>query len=84
MLGWSPNEELEFIVTPQVGGNLLMNKGSNNVLALHVGGSLGVAWSVQACTKVLPALTFTYTDAALTDEAPFWLYQVSISLLIDG
>ena len=84
MMGFSPNDELQFIITPQFGGDLLMNAGSNDVIAFHAGGSIGVAWSVQACTTVLPNITFMYTDAALTDGEPIWLYQISISLLLDG
>ena len=84
MLGWSPNDEVQFILTPQFGGNILMNSGSNDVFAYHVGGSVGVAWSVQACTTVLPNITFMYTNASLIDDEPIWLYQLSVALLLDG
>jgi hypothetical protein len=84
MMGLNPNEELQFIVTPQAGVDLLLDSGSNDVWAYHVGGSVGVAWKAQACTTVLPNITFMYTSAALTDDEPIWLYQISIALLLDG
>ena len=84
MMGFSPNEEIQFIVTPQFGGDILMNAGSNDVVAFHAGGSFGVAWNVQACTTVLPNLTFMYTSTTLIDDEPIWLYQLSIAVLLDG
>jgi hypothetical protein len=84
MMGLNPNEEFQFIVTPQAGVDLLLDKGSTDVWAYHVGGSVGVAWKAQACTTVLPNLTFMYTSAALTDDEPIWLYQISLTLLLDG
>ena len=84
MMGFNANEELQFIITPQFGGDRLSSSGNNDVYAIHAGGSLGVAWSFQACTTVLPSITFMYSNAALTDDEPIWLYQISIALLLDG
>jgi hypothetical protein len=84
LVGWNPDEPLQVIFAPQIGGDLMQDAGSNDVWAIHAGGSLGVAYKVQACVTVLPYITFLYTSARLDDEEPIWMYQLSVALLLDG
>ena len=72
----------QIVLSPQVGGLFLLDRGTKPVDVLQVGASIGFAWKVARCITLMPNVTFLYSTLHMDGREDVWFYRVSLLFML--
>jgi len=82
MIGINLTGGNQIVLSPQVGGLFLFDRGTKPVEALQAGATLGFSWRVARCITLMPNITVLYSTLHVDERDDVWFYRVSLLFML--
>jgi hypothetical protein len=84
LIGINTGERTQIVFGPQVGGQVWLSDGADDVWLLTLGGSLGVAFWISDCFALFPEASIHWSTVDAAGDDRLWFFHFGLGVLFDS